>query len=318
MVQVGAHGTSLTQTRSPSNTGPGDNAAAAARVKLEDCRNDRERPSELMNRRRVVRMTAGVTAAIGLVALLLVWTGVFRSPSPPAISLCTVPSGPGGVAFTLSPDQAQNAAIVAAVGVKRGLPDHAVTVALAAALQESNLLNLPYGDRDSLGLFQQRPSQGWGTAAQILDPAYAASAFYARLVEVPGWESLPVTDAAQLVQSSADPGAYAQWKPEAQSLAIAITGERPAALSCQLGAFGGAKPDAGALAAAATAELGPGALSNPPTTKAGWQAAIWAVAHAYNYHLTSVSYDGLQWTWGSMSTDWSPAPMTTSVTTTSG
>ena len=84
-----------------------------------------------------------------------------------------------------------------------------MTVALAAALQESNLLNLPYGDRDSLGLFQQRPSQGWGTAAQILDPAYAASAFYARLVDVPGWESLPVTQAAQLVQSSADPGAYA-------------------------------------------------------------------------------------------------------------
>ncbi len=220
------------------------------------------------------------------------------------------------MAFTLSPDQAQNAAIVAAVGAHRGVPDHAVTVALATALQESNLLNLPYGDRDSLGLFQQRPSQGWGTAAQILDPAYAAGAFYARLVEVPGWESLPVTEAAQLVQGSADPSAYAQWEPEAQALAIASTGERPAALSCQLATFGGASPHPGALAAAATAELGPGALSKPPTTKAGWQAAIWAVAHAYNYHLTSVSYDGLQWTWGSTSTSWSPAPVTTMVTTT--
>ncbi len=263
-------------------------------------------------------MAAGVAAAVGLVALVLVWTGVFRRPARPAISACTVSSGQGGVAFTLSPDQAQNAAIIAAVGVHRGMPDHAVTVALATALQESNLLNLPYGDRDSLGLFQQRPSQGWGTAAQIMDPAYASSAFYARLVQVPGWETLPVTEAAQLVQSSADPSAYAQWGPEAQSLAIATTGEHPGALSCQLGTFGGAKPDPGALAAAVTAELGPGGLSNPPTTKAGWQAATWAVAHAYNYHLTSVSYDGLQWTWGSTSTNWSPAPMTTSVATTSG
>lgn len=279
-------------------------------------RTDRERTSELMNRRRLVPVTAGVAVATGLVALLLVWVGVFRGSARPAISACTVSSGGSGATFTLSPDQAQNAAIITAVGLHRGMPDHAVTVALATALQESNLVNLPYGDRDSLGLFQQRPSQGWGTAAQILDPAYAASAFYARLAQVPGWESLPVTEAAQLVQASADPSAYAQWEPEAQALAIASTGERPAALSCQLATFGGATPSTGALAAAATAELGPGALSDPPTVKAGWQAAIWAVAHAYNYHLTSVSYDGLQWTWGSTSTNWSPAPVTSKVTTT--
>jgi hypothetical protein len=256
-----------------------------------------------------------LAGAIGLTALVIIVTGIFRSPSRPAVSVCTVSSGPGAAAFTLTPDQAQNAAIVAAVGTRQGVPDHAVTIALATALQESNLLNLRYGDRDSVGLFQQRPSQGWGTAAQILDPTYAAGAFYARLLQVPGWESLPVTQAAQLVQGSANPDAYAQWEPKARALAIATTGERPGALTCQLGAFGGANPSAGALAAAAAAELGPGALTSPPSSKAGWQAAVWAVAHAYNYHLTSVSYDGRQWTWGSTATSWSPAPKTTSVAT---
>jgi hypothetical protein len=261
-------------------------------------------------------VVAGCAAAIVLTAVVGISIGLLRRQARPILSICTVSSGPQAVPFTLTPDQAQNAAIIAAVGVHRGMPDHAVTIALATALQESHLMNLPYGDRDSLGLFQQRPSQGWGTPVQILDPAYAAAAFYAHLLQVPGWVSLSVTQAAQLVQSSASPEAYAQWEPEARALAIATTGERPAALTCQLNGFGGAKPDRGALAAAATAELGPGALTRPSSTKAGWQAAAWAVAHAYNYHLTSVSFDGRQWTWGSTSTTWSAGPMITSVATT--
>ena len=83
--------------------------------------------------------------------------------------------------YTLDIDQAANSTTIAAVGKRLGLPDHAVTVALAAALQESRLHNLPYGDRDSLGLFQQRPSQGWGTATEILTPSYAAAAFFRAL-----------------------------------------------------------------------------------------------------------------------------------------
>jgi hypothetical protein len=127
-----------------------------------------------------------------------------------------------------------------------------------------------------------------------------------------------VTEAAQLVQGSATPDAYAHWEPEARALAIATTGERPAALTCQLSGFGGSRPAAGALAAATDTELGPHALADPPSTKAGWQFATWAVAHAYNYHLTSVSYDGQQWNWNSTSTTWSPAPMSTTVVTTTG
>ncbi|MGH9080522.1 MAG: hypothetical protein ACRDYE_10710 [Acidimicrobiales bacterium] len=268
-----------------------------------------------MSRRQVKRVVAGA-AVIVLMAAVGISVGLLGGRARPVTSTCTVSSGSQAAPFTLTPDQAQNAVIIAAVGLHRGMPDHAVTVALAAALQESHLLNLSFGDRDSLGLFQQRPSEGWGTPAQILDPAYAAAAFYDHLVQVPGWVSMSVTEAAQLVQGSADPGAYAQWGSEARALAVAATGEQAAALTCELGGFGGAAPGPGALAAAAATEIGPGALANPSSTKAGWQAATWAVAHAYNYHLTSVSYDGRQWTWGSTSTTWSPAPVTTSVATT--
>ncbi len=259
----------------------------------------------------------GMAAFVGLAAIGAISLSLLRSNPHPTTSTCSVSSGAKTSPYAFTPDQAQNATIIAAVGIRKGMPDHAVTVALAAALQESHLMNLPYGDRDSLGLFQQRPSQGWGTPAQILDPAYASSAFYDRLARVSGWESLPVTEAAQLVQGSANPSAYAQWEGEARALAIATTGERAAGLTCQLSGFGGSRPSGAVLAAAAAAELGPHALANPSTTKAGWQFAAWAVAHAYNYHLTSVSYGGRQWTWNSVATTWSPAPATTAVVTTS-
>lgn len=95
---------------------------------------------------------------------------------------------------------------------------YAGVVALATALQESSLRNLDYGDRDSLGVFQQRPSQGWGTANQVRDIAYGTTTFLERLVEVDGWEELPLTDAAQAVQRSGHPEAYAKWKPAATQL----------------------------------------------------------------------------------------------------
>src|SRR5919107_1364333 len=85
-------------------------------------------------------------------------------------------------------------------------------------MQESTLRNINYGDRDSLGLFQQRPSQGWGTPAQVLDPVYSTKTFLDRLLAVPGWERLPVTVAAQTVQRSAFPDAYAKWEGLAADL----------------------------------------------------------------------------------------------------
>ena len=107
-----------------------------------------------------------------------------------------------------------NAATIAAVGIRRQLPDRAIVVALATALQESKLENLAGGDRDSVGLFQQRPSQGWGTPEQIRDPRYAAEPVLHRAAEGQGWEEMRVTEAAQRVQRSAFPEAYEKWADE--------------------------------------------------------------------------------------------------------
>lgn len=132
----------------------------------------------------------------------------------------------------LEPEQARNAALVAGIAVRRELPVRAVVVALATTYQESKITNVDYGDRDSLGLFQQRPSQGWGTAEQVQDPAYATNAFYDALVQVDSYRGLPIHDAAQQVQRSADGSAYEQHEPNAEVLALALTGRAPAALTC--------------------------------------------------------------------------------------
>ena len=132
--------------------------------------------------------------------------------------LCTV----SGTAFTLTTEQLTNAVTIAGVAHEQALPERAVVIALATAQQESRLRNLPYGDRDSLGLFQQRPSQGWGTAAQVQDPAYAAGKFYEHLVQVPGWDTGRLTDVAQAVQRSGFPEAYQQWEPMATELAAVL------------------------------------------------------------------------------------------------
>ncbi len=99
-----------------------------------------------------------------------------------------------------------------------GAPPRSWLVALATAMQESTLRNIGYGDRDSLGLFQQRPSQGWGSPAQVTDPRYSTTIFIQRLLQIPGWEQLPVTVAAQTVQRSAFPDAYAKWERLAAEL----------------------------------------------------------------------------------------------------
>jgi hypothetical protein len=142
-----------------------------------------------------------------------------ESAGGPAVSeLCPV----SGSSLTLSPEQVTNAVTIAGVAHDRGLPERAVVIALATAQQESRLRNLSYGDRDSLGLFQQRPSQGWGTEAQVQDPVYAAGKFFDHLVLVSGWETGRLTDVAQAVQRSGFPEAYQQWEPMATELAAVL------------------------------------------------------------------------------------------------
>ncbi|MEV4555757.1 C40 family peptidase [Kitasatospora sp. NPDC049285] len=119
-------------------------------------------------------------------------------------------------------EQVPNAKTIQATGVAMHIPVRGQIVALATTMQESGLRNLTYGDRDSLGLFQQRPSQGWGTAEQILDPVHASTEFYSALQQVSGWESMTVTQAAQAVQGSGYPDAYAKWEPLATALQKSI------------------------------------------------------------------------------------------------
>ncbi len=151
-------------------------------------------------------------------------------PAPPPPPGCQ--AGTGGAAIPLDTGQAGIAATIAGIAARHRLPQRAVTVALAAALQESQLQNLDYGDRDSVGVFQQRPSQGWGTTAEIEDPVYATTRFFAALVKVPGYTTMPVGQAAQDVQHSADGSAYEQWAGIATQLTGYFTGTWPAGVSC--------------------------------------------------------------------------------------
>jgi murein DD-endopeptidase MepM/ murein hydrolase activator NlpD len=136
-------------------------------------------------------------------------------------------------------EQVSIAAVIVNVGISRGLPQWGWVVALATAMQESGLRNLPYlgnrNDHDSIGVFQQRPSQGWGTPQQLADPAYQANRFYDKLLTVPGWQAMPLTDAAQAVQQSAFPDAYAKWTDDAIWLAEHLTFGTPAAIPMDLG-----------------------------------------------------------------------------------
>lgn len=130
-------------------------------------------------------------------------------------------------------EQVTNAHVIYTTGVSMNIPPYGEAIAIATAIQESRLQNLDYGDRDSLGLFQQRPSQGWGTPAQIMNPVYAATKFYQALEQVPNWQQLPLTTAAQAVQKSAYPDAYAQWQEAAEHLVATFAGTVGA---CDLGA----------------------------------------------------------------------------------
>ncbi|MFF7274186.1 heavy metal transporter [Streptomyces griseorubiginosus] len=186
-------------------------------------------PPTRKRRGRLLRFAAALVVLCAVAGYLVVQY-VTGGPDGPG---CKVVSGrAGGPSYEFTPEQAVNAATITAVGTGRGLPERAVTIALATALQESGLRNISHGDRDSLGLFQQRPSQGWGTPKEILDPTYAAAEFYKHLVKVDDYEKLPLTVAAQRVQRSGYPEAYAKHEPDAEVLAAALTGSSAATLTC--------------------------------------------------------------------------------------
>jgi murein DD-endopeptidase MepM/ murein hydrolase activator NlpD len=168
----------------------------------------------------LVLLTCCVPAAFAMGMLAQLAAGDGQVPA------CEPGTGPGTSTLDiLDEEQRANGRLIVEVGLAEGVPPRAWVIAVATAAQESGLRNLPHlgevNDHDSLGLFQQRPSQQWGTPEQILDPRYAAAAFYRKLMQVSRWHELPLTEAAQAVQRSAYPDAYARHEP----LAVAVVGD---------------------------------------------------------------------------------------------
>ena len=241
-------------------------------------------------------------------------------PAPPPPPGCQ--AGTGDVAIPLDTGQAGIAATIAGIAVRHRLPERAVTIALAAALQETKLQNLDYGDRDSVGVFQQRPSQGWGRTAELENPVYATTKFFAALVKVPGYTKIPVDQAAQDVQHSADGYAYEQWTGLATLLAGYFTGVSPAGVSCWYTPAGHADL-AGALKQL-TATFGPASkeavLVGATTVRSGkknkeetvvhvqrdgaWTVAAFLVAHAQQYGISQIRYAGYVWNAANGSMGW--------------
>ena len=268
----------------------------------------------------------------GTLGAVLVRSGAGPLPDPES---CT--ARVGDVEVGLSTTQSENASLIAAVGVRRGLPARAVSIALATAFQESKLENLDGGDRDSVGLFQQRPSQGWGTEAQLQRPLYATNAFYDALVQVDGYQDMRITEAAQEVQRSAFPEAYEEHAAGARALASALTGWSPRRFSCvadepDVAAQGqrsdGLTPRAARVRASLEAAFGPLSLGgfapggvtaghmpgsthyegravdvfvrpvDEANTRRGWAMAAYLVAHAEELAIGNVIFDGRIWTTG--------------------
>ncbi|MFE4873468.1 C40 family peptidase [Streptomyces sp. NPDC056682] len=174
-------------------------------------------------------------------------------------------------------EQVANAKVIVATGAQLGVSARGQVIALATALAESGLRNLDHGDRDSLGLFQQRPSQGWGSRAQILDPVYASTKFYTALKSVPGWEQMPVTVAAQKVQKSAYPDGYAEFEKLATALQQAIApllGSTAAAPALRSGSAAPAGTDYGTIP---PGTLPAGYQIPPAAPPAAQQAIRWAL-----------------------------------------
>ncbi|MFI5844424.1 hypothetical protein ACIA8K_32485 [Catenuloplanes sp. NPDC051500] len=251
-----------------------------------------------------------LAGTLGLLAARHDW-GETLPKVPLVLSRACVVTADGQV--NLSAQQMANAATIAAVGIRQKMPEYAVTVALATALQESKLENLAGGDRDSIGLFQQRPSMNWGTPEEIRDPRYASGKFYEALRKVSGWEDMRVTDAAQLVQRSAFPEAYQKWAPESEVLARALFGEATGAVSCTVTGEPELRGSAAAsvLAEGLHADWGKSAASDTAgltldvsDDRDGWRYAHWLVSHASQLGVKRVLFGGLEW--DAERGDWSP------------
>ena len=250
-----------------------------------------------------LRLALVITVLAVIAALvwggLALWSTTTKQPLP-TDDQCVATLDGGSVSVTL--EQAHNAAIISAVGLRRGLPTRAVTIALATAYQESGIRNLDYGHADSIGLFQQRPSQGWGTIKQIMDPYYSAGKFYSALVTVRNWRTTDINDVAQKVQRSGHPDAYRKHVSKAQALAGALTGVAPGGISCKVGSPAQADPDGLATLIRTALKYdvtvsrnGDQLVVQASTQQRAWAAAHLVVANTGSYGVARVGVGGADW-----------------------
>ena len=275
----------------------------------------------------VVLVVAGILAGLGIWLLnKLGGISLFNTAQCVATS--------DNQSYTYDLQQMQNASTIAAVGVKLGVPSYGIQIAEATARQESKFYNVTGGDRDSLGLFQQRPSEGWGTSSQIMDTTYSSTAFYQALLKVSNWQNLPLTQAAQDVQHSAYPDAYAAHEQEGAVLTNVFTGTAGAGLTCTLDGptfspqatdnsgmttlgqsvvsdaqkqWGEASVEDVSGSARTFSLVVPSSLSGTSATQRGWAYANWAVSKAEALGITQVGYDGKTWSASNNSNSWQTA-----------
>lgn len=241
----------------------------------------------------------------GLIAAGILVATSLRDREPLRSEYCVAKVG--DIRAQVDLEQGRWASLMAAIAQERGMSPRATSIAIATAFQESKMHNIDYGDRDSIGLFQQRPSQGWGSIEQIMDPHYSIRTFYKALAKVKAYESMEITVAAQKVQRSAFPEAYAQHEPDSRALASALRGYSPAAFNCQINPLGSGSTTVvmddveKAFGKIESSRVGDDArfplAGKPADVKArGWAIAHYLVANASNLGITTVSFQAQQWT----------------------
>lgn len=280
-------------------------------------------PGQIRHRNGSKSVLRGALVGFGAAVMALVVAAVIIVNSPISFGSTTIRQMQMASVNQLTEQQIDNARLIIGIGRGGDFDDRAIRIALMTALQESSLRNLDAGDRDSVGLFQQRPSQGWGSEEEIMDPVYSTNAFYDALIQVDGYEAGDINDIAQEVQRSGHPEAYRDHETEGRLYASALTGMSGANLHCVLGPVGSTSSpeavrselarqfprltesgqltsqlaDAGSNAPQLPADAGATALVIDPGGEEtlGWTVANWAVARAAEDGVVQVSYAGRVW-----------------------
>lgn len=252
------------------------------------------------NARAAGCLLIAVSVSVALVLGVFFWLRGQGLTSPvPGQQRCVATAGGSAVALDL--DQAHFTSIIVGLSVRRGLAPRAASIAMATAYQETGIRNLDYGDRDSVGLFQQRPSQGWGTEAQLMDPYYATNKFYDALVKIKDWETGDVNDVAQQVQRSGYPEAYRDHEADARVLASTLTGHSPGGFTClereqtagdAAGLVTSLRKTFGKIPAEATDKVITISARSPTLA---WAYASYAVANSKSYGLVTARVGDRMW-----------------------